>query len=141
MTVVDLMTAVARTPGSSSSSSAASRDISDTMRCSPQAISTCAITPSRLTSSTTPTSRLRALVGGDEPPAALALERDASGALPAAQRVRAHAERRGGRADAEQVLHALNLPRQPGEAEGEGIVAEARVDEVAPRQAHGARAR
>lgn len=54
MTVVDLTTAVASTPGASSSSSAASRDISDTIRNGPHAMSTCAITPSFSTDTTTP---------------------------------------------------------------------------------------
>src|SRR5256885_4615947 len=61
MTVVDFTTAVASAPGSSASSSAASRDISDTIRYGPQASSTLAMTPSTSTPTTTPASRLRAL--------------------------------------------------------------------------------
>src|SRR4051812_7884492 len=62
MTVVALMTAVALTPGLRSSWSALSRDMSDTIRWLPHAISTCAITLSRFTEITVPVRRLRALV-------------------------------------------------------------------------------
>src|SRR5882757_1611801 len=59
-TFVDFTEASARTPGSSPSSSAASRLINDTMRWGPACISTCAITLSRITLVTMPRSRLRA---------------------------------------------------------------------------------
>nr|BFE80354.1 hypothetical protein GCM10020093_029550 [Planobispora longispora] len=59
-TLVDLTTATATTPGSRPSSSAAWRLISDTTRNGPAAISTCAITASRITSVTIPRKRLRA---------------------------------------------------------------------------------
>src|SRR2546423_14238664 len=62
MTVVDFTTAIASAPGRSSSSSAASRDISETIRYGPQASSTLAMTPSASTPTTTPARRLRALL-------------------------------------------------------------------------------
>ena len=67
ITFVAFTTAVAVLPTSSPSSSAASRLISDTIRKSPQASSTCAITPSRLTATTIPVIRLRALDVADDP--------------------------------------------------------------------------
>src|SRR5664280_773588 len=59
-TLVDFTAAIAKTPGSSWSSSAASRLIRDTMRCCPAWISTWAMTVSRTTRVTSPTNRLRA---------------------------------------------------------------------------------
>ena len=58
-TLVDFTAATARTPGSSPSSSAASRLSSETKRCGPAWISTCAITASRTTRVTRPVKRLR----------------------------------------------------------------------------------
>src|SRR5215207_9069848 len=60
LTWVALTVATARTPTSSPSSSAASRDISETSRNGPAWISTWAITVSRRTRVTMPVSRLRA---------------------------------------------------------------------------------
>src|SRR5689334_17127864 len=60
-TLVDLIEAIARAPGTKPSSSAASVDISETIRCGPQIISTWAITVSFFTATTIPGSRLRAL--------------------------------------------------------------------------------
>ena len=60
LTWVALTVATARTPTSRPSSSAASRDISDTSRNGPAWISTWAITVSRTTRVTMPVSRLRA---------------------------------------------------------------------------------
>src|SRR6478672_1542675 len=60
-TLVDLTEAIAVTPGSRPSSSAASELISETIRYGPQIISTCAITVSLVTLVTMPVSRLRAL--------------------------------------------------------------------------------
>src|SRR3954464_10751442 len=133
MTVVALMTAVALTQGLGSSWCALSRDMSETIRWLPHAISTCAMTLSRLTEITVPVSRLRALV---RPVPARSVSRRVSsaawtkrwllrrsnvtrpsrsqrrsgphapGALPPAPRVDAHPERARRRADADQVLHA-----------------------------------
>ena len=60
LTWVALTVATARTPTSSRSSSAASRDISETSRNGPAWISTCAMTVSRTTRVTMPGMRLRA---------------------------------------------------------------------------------
>ena len=60
MTSVDFTTATASTPGTSPSSRTASLLISETTRCGPHWISTCAITRSHTTSVTNPTKRLRA---------------------------------------------------------------------------------
>src|SRR5581483_353563 len=59
-TLVAFTAAIARTPGSRPSSSAASRDIRETTRWGPDWISTWAITPSFKTRVTTPGKRLRA---------------------------------------------------------------------------------
>src|SRR6185295_19987217 len=59
-TFVDLITATASDPGCSPRSLAASLLISDTTRCGPHCISTCAITASVTTEVTSPTIRLRA---------------------------------------------------------------------------------
>ena len=78
------------------------------------------MTPSRLTSTTTPVMRLRALergvraalaqharelLGRQHAPVAAALERDPAVALPAAQRVDADAERLRRDADADPLVH------------------------------------
>jgi hypothetical protein len=55
------MTAVAESPGFRPSWSAASRVMSETMRCGPQAMSTWAMTSSRRMARTIPARRLRAL--------------------------------------------------------------------------------
>src|SRR3954468_8381666 len=60
-TVVALITAVALSPGLRPSWSAASRDMTETTRFGPHAMSTWAITPSRRTARTIPVRRLRAL--------------------------------------------------------------------------------
>ena len=112
ITDVALTAAVAGTPGAKPSSSTASRVTAATIRCGPASISTSAITPSTSTERTTPGNRLRALkawpVAGrrgcgesrstsslrHEPPVALVADRvQLAGAVPAPQRVRAHAER------------------------------------------------
>ena len=59
-TLVALTTALASWPGASASSSAASRVISDTRRCGPAWISTCAATRSLVTRVMIPAKRLRA---------------------------------------------------------------------------------
>src|SRR4051794_3495293 len=60
-TVVALITAVALSPGFNPSWSAASRDITETTRLGPHAMSTWALTPARRTARTIPVSRLRGL--------------------------------------------------------------------------------
>src|SRR5690606_6899466 len=61
ITVVAFTTATARDPGSRANSRTASADMSDTTRCGPDWMSTCAMTPSTCTRVTRPTKRLRAL--------------------------------------------------------------------------------
>jgi hypothetical protein len=55
----------------------------------------------------------REVLGAQVALAAVALEGDAAVALPAAQRVDAQAERRGGGADADHVVHARTVPGSP----------------------------